>query len=71
MHINELFNLKGKTAIVTGGSRGIGLMMAEGFAEAGASLVICARSLDKCEESAGMQQKRGIECNEMRCDVSK
>jgi len=71
MHINELFNLKGKTAIVTGGSRGIGLMIAEGFAEAGANLVICARNLDHCEESAGMLRKKGIECDALRCDISK
>jgi len=41
--INELFSLAGRTAIVTGGSRGIGQEMAEGLAEAGASLMLCAR----------------------------
>ena len=41
--IQDLFNLTGRTAIVTGGSRGLGEEMAEGLAEAGASLMLCAR----------------------------
>ncbi|MEO6590324.1 MAG: SDR family NAD(P)-dependent oxidoreductase, partial [Pyrinomonadaceae bacterium] len=39
-NIKELFDLTGKTAIVTGGSRGIGVEMAEGLAEAGANLML-------------------------------
>jgi short-subunit dehydrogenase len=42
-HIRELFDLTGKTAIITGGSRGIGKEMAEGLAQAGANLMLCAR----------------------------
>src|SRR6266567_2409741 len=42
-HIKELFDLSGRVAIVTGGSRGLGKEMAEGLAEAGASLMLCAR----------------------------
>lgn len=42
-HIKELFDLSGRAAIVTGGSRGLGREMAEGLAEAGASLMLCAR----------------------------
>ena len=41
--LNELFDLTGRVAIVTGGSRGLGEEMAEGLAEAGASLMLCAR----------------------------
>ena len=42
-HVKELFDLTGRAAIVTGGSRGLGKEMAEGLAEAGASLMLCAR----------------------------
>lgn len=42
-HVKELFDLTGRVAIVTGGSRGLGKEMAEGLAEAGASLMLCAR----------------------------
>ncbi len=41
--LKELFDLRGRVAIVTGGSRGLGQEMAEGLAEAGAALMICAR----------------------------
>ena len=50
-HIKELFDLTGKTAIVTGGSRGIGKEMAEGLAEAGANLMLCARREEWLDES--------------------
>lgn len=70
MHVNELFSLKDKVAIITGGSRGLGLMMAEGFAEAGAKLVICSRNLDQCEESAAKIREIGVECVPMRCDIA-
>ena len=42
-HVKELFDLTGRVAVVTGGSRGLGKEMAEGLAEAGASLMLCAR----------------------------
>src|SRR5436189_167621 len=43
-HIRELFDLSGRVAIVTGGSRGLGREMAEGLAEAGASVMLCAQA---------------------------
>ena len=70
MHVNELFSLKGKTAIITGGSKGLGLMMAEGFAEAGANLVICSRKIDQCEEAAVTLRGLGAECDAVRCDIA-
>lgn len=44
--LNDLFNLKGRTAVVTGGSKGIGEAVARGFAEAGANVILTARSED-------------------------
>ena len=50
-NVKELFDLSGKTAIVTGGSRGIGKEMAEGLAEAGANLMLCARRQEWLDET--------------------
>jgi NAD(P)-dependent dehydrogenase (short-subunit alcohol dehydrogenase family) len=70
MNVMELFRLDGKVAIVTGGSRGLGFWIAEGLAEAGADIVLCARKLEPCEEAAKVI--RGIEsrCTAFSCDVS-
>jgi len=50
--MTNLFDLSGKTAVVTGGTRGIGLMMARGLLQAGASVTICSRKADACEAAA-------------------
>lgn len=70
MHIKELFDLTGKTAIVTGGGRGLGEQIAEGFAEAGANVVLCSRKEEACVEVAEKLNKLGIETLALRCDVS-
>ena len=49
---NPLFSLEGKTALITGGSRGLGFEMVKAFAERGADIVIASRKLDACEEAA-------------------
>ncbi len=49
---HDLFSVRGKTAVVTGGSRGIGFMIAQGLVEAGAQVVISARKLDACRQAA-------------------
>ena len=50
--ISKLFDLTGKVAVVTGGSRGLGREMVLGFAQAGADVVIASRKLESCEELA-------------------
>jgi NAD(P)-dependent dehydrogenase (short-subunit alcohol dehydrogenase family) len=52
MGISEMFDLTGKVAVVTGGSRGIGRSIVQCFAEAGADVVIASRKLDACERAA-------------------
>jgi NAD(P)-dependent dehydrogenase (short-subunit alcohol dehydrogenase family) len=65
----DLFDLTGKVAIVTGGGSGIGRQMAEGLAEMGADLVLCARHLDRCEAAAAELSELGVRAVGMRCDV--
>jgi NAD(P)-dependent dehydrogenase (short-subunit alcohol dehydrogenase family) len=50
--MSELFDLHGKVALVTGGSRGLGLAMARAFAQAGCDLIIASRKLEACERAA-------------------
>ncbi|PYS98478.1 MAG: gluconate 5-dehydrogenase [Acidobacteria bacterium] len=70
-HIRELFDLTGKAAIVTGGSRGIGKEMAEGLGEAGASLMLCARRAEWLDETVEEFRGRGFAVEGMLCDVAK
>ena len=65
----ELFDLTGRTAIVSGGGSGIGRQMATGLAEAGANLVLCARKPERCEEAAAELEQSGVRAIGMRCDV--
>jgi len=71
MNIKELFNLTGKTAVVTGGYTGIGKQMALGLAEAGANVVVCARNLEGCEKTAReIAESTGVKTLALKCDVS-
>ena len=69
MKPSELFDLTGKTAIVSGGGSGIGKQMATGLAEAGANVVLCARKPERCEEAAAELEQLGVKAFGMRCDV--
>ena len=68
--LTELFDLTGRVAIVTGGSRGLGEEMAEGLAEAGASLMICARREQWLTPALDRFRSRGFTVEGMTCDVS-
>ena len=68
--IRELFDLSGKTAIITGGSRGLGKEMAEGLAEAGASLMLCARRAEWLEETIKEFRAKNFNVEGKLCDVS-
>jgi len=69
MNVLKMFDLSGKVAIVTGGGRGIGLKIAEGLAEAGASLVLCSRRVEKCQQAAEELSKLGVRTLALACDV--
>jgi gluconate 5-dehydrogenase len=70
-NLSELFNLSGRVAIVTGGSRGLGLEIAEGLAEAGASLMLCARREEWLKPAVAELRGRGFRVESALCDVSR
>lgn len=67
--VQELFNLSGRVAIITGGSTGLGRQMAEGLAEMGANLVLCARKKERCEQAAEELKQLGVKTLALGCDV--
>ena len=69
MRVQELFDLSGKVAIVTGGGSGIGRQMAGALAELGANLVLCARKVERCEGAAAELAKLGVRALALQCDV--
>jgi gluconate 5-dehydrogenase len=71
MNIKNLFDLKGKVSIVTGGGRGIGKFMATGLAEAGSNVVIASRKLDNCEKEVQELEKLGVKALAVKCDMAK
>ena len=70
MRVQELFDLHGKVAIVTGGASGLGRQMAEALADCGADLVLCARNRERCEETAAeLASELGVRALGLGCDV--
>lgn len=67
----ELFDLSGRTAIVTGGSRGIGLALSEGLASAGATVVIADILADQAEQAAGRLRAKGLTAKGVFVDVTR
>ena len=70
MGIKELFDLSGRVALVTGGSRGLGLQMAEAVGEMGAKVAITARKAQELSDAADQLKQRGIEVLTHACDLS-
>ena len=68
--LSELFDLSGRVAVVTGGSRGLGLEMAEGLGEAGAALMLCARRQEWLTPAIDATRRRGIRVQGTVCDVA-
>lgn len=69
MQTTNLFSVEGKTAIVTGASSGLGVVMAEGLANAGANVVIAARRKDNLDALAERLTASGAKALAVRCDV--
>jgi NAD(P)-dependent dehydrogenase (short-subunit alcohol dehydrogenase family) len=70
MNTLDLFRLDGKTAIVTGGGRGLGRYMAEALSDAGANVVLCSRKLEPLQEVQEEISARGGHALALKCDVT-
>jgi len=70
MSVRKLFDLSGKAALVTGGSRGLGLQMAEALGEMGARVALVARKADELEQAATQLRAEGIDAHALVCDMS-
>ncbi len=69
--MNSLLDFTNKTAIISGGSRGLGEQMATTLGEAGANIVICSRNIEQCTKTATKLQNKGVNVLALPCDVSK
>jgi NAD(P)-dependent dehydrogenase (short-subunit alcohol dehydrogenase family) len=67
--VHDLFDLEGRVAMITGGTRGLGLAMARGFAQAGAEVVVISRKADACEEVAAALRAEGAKAVGCACHV--
>ncbi len=67
--MSDLFSLKGKVALVTGASSGLGVQFAKALARQGADIAICARRVDKLEEVKKEVEALGVQCYAYKCDV--
>ena len=71
MNVRQLLELNGRTALVTGGSRGLGLQIAEALGEMGARIAISARKKDELDAAVAHLKKQKIEASAYVCDIGK
>src|SRR4051812_8736746 len=71
MGVKQLFDLAGRVAVITGGSRGLGLQMAEALGEMGAQIAITARKQEELEEAVAHLKKLGVTAIAYPCDLGK
>src|SRR3989454_10361325 len=71
MNVRQLLDLGGRTALVTGGSRGLGLQIAEALGEMGASIAITARKQNELDEAVAHLKKAKIDATAYVCDMGK
>ncbi|MFO1182120.1 SDR family oxidoreductase [Ottowia sp.] len=69
--VQQLFDLKGKSALITGGSRGLGLQMAHALGEAGARIMLSSRKADDLEQAAAELQAAGIDARWIAADCAR
>jgi gluconate 5-dehydrogenase len=69
MSVRQLLDLSGKVALVTGGSRGLGLQIAEALGEMGAKIAITARKKDELDEAVSRLKKMGVDSSSYVCDL--
>lgn len=68
--VTKLFDLSGRTALVTGGSRGLGLQMAQALGEAGARVMLSSRKAEDLKASVGILRSSGIDCDWIAADCA-
>ncbi len=71
MRVVEMLNLKGKVAVVTGGSSGLGVTFAQALAELGANIELAARRIDRLNDVAEDLTHLGVKVKAFQCDVSR
>src|SRR6202020_2307391 len=71
MHVLDSFRLDGKVAIVTGASSGLGVAFAQGLAQAGADVAVCARRADRLQQTRQDVEAAGRRCVAIEADVSR
>ncbi len=68
---NNIFNLEGKTALITGSSRGLGLVLARGLGKAGAKLILNGKNEERLIQTVNKLRKEGFNVNRLSFDITK